>query len=123
MTSAEVIRSKIHSAMFQSLFAVVVTCAIVGSAIAGVPAPQVGIVPSIAEDKGKITYRQASKAEILRRAESRRIAARGVALQPRQSAKVYPTCSSGSPGYIPQSGFVSFPNYAIDANSANLLVS
>jgi hypothetical protein len=111
--------------MFQMLVNVLVACAMTGSVLSdATPAPATGTQPLILpEDNGRITYRQASREDILRRAEARRVAPRAGALQPRQSATVYPTCSSGSPGYIPESGFVSFPEYSINTNSGNLLVS
>jgi len=91
---------------------------------AAVPDPTVDFVPApLSSDVGtKITYRQASKEDILRRADARRVGSR--ALQPRQSARVYPACSpSSDPAYIPQSGFANFPGYSIDTNSANTIVS
>jgi len=120
--------------MFQALISSVVACAIATSAFA-YPQPnkaathimgpfENGTFPALPlHIASKVTYRQASREGILSRAESRRAASRGRALQPRQSATVYPTCSSGSPNSIPQSGFVNFPGYSIDTNSANLLVS
>jgi len=83
-----------------------------------------GTVPVLPRDiNSKLTYRQATKDNILSRAESR-AASRGRALQPRQSARVYPTCdSSAGAAYIPQSGFVNFPGHSLGTASANFLVS
>ena len=82
-----------------------------------------GTIPLPPSTDGKISYRQATRDTILARAASR-AASRGRALQPRQSARVYPTCdSSAGTAYIPQSGFVNFPGYSLGTASANFLVS
>lgn len=111
--------------MFKVLVQVALAMVMAGSTVA-TALPQVGGTPVSLQPPDadfKITYRQASKESILRRAESRRLAARAGALQPRQSARVYPTCSSSDPAYIPQSGFVNFPGYSIGTAAANFLVS
>jgi hypothetical protein len=83
-----------------------------------------GTVPALPlHVDSKVTYRQASRDGILSRVESRRAASRVRALQPRQSAAVYPTCASGTVNSITASGFVNFPGYSIDSNTANLIVS
>jgi hypothetical protein len=121
--------------MFQTLIKVVITCALATSALSKplhihnpvAPSPvarfENGTIALPPSSDGKVTYRQASRDTILSRKASR-AASRGRALQPRQSARVYPTCDSSSgPEYIPQSGFVNFPDYALDAASAILIVS
>jgi hypothetical protein len=71
----------------------------------------------------KVKYRQLTKGEILRRTESRSIAARAGALQPRQSAqpaKRYPICSAlPNHSAVPSSNFANFQGYAILDNADN----
>lgn len=120
--------------MLQILTKVAMTCALATSALSkplGTPTTVTGMQPF---ENGtypalplhldsKITYRQASRGSILGRAEAKRVGAKNHALERRQSATVYPTCSTGTVNSIPRSGFVNFPGYSIDANSANLIVS
>lgn len=73
--------------------------------------------------ENKVRYRQVTKDEILRRNEARSIAARGGALQPRQSpqpAQPYPICSN-LPGRdaLPLSNYANFQGYAIFEGDAN----
>jgi hypothetical protein len=63
---------------------------------------------AVPESLSRWTPKQLTRAEIVRR-QSRR----NQALQPRQSAKVYPTCSDSGVNAIPSSGFVSFAGYYV----------
>jgi hypothetical protein len=133
MTSADLQLSP-SSIMLQILIKVVMTCALATSALSkpfhvhdplapNPVAPFENVAIALPPPTtGKVTYRQATRDTILSR-KAARVASRGRALQPRQSARVYPTCSSSDPAYIPQSGFVNFPGYSLDSASANLIVS
>jgi hypothetical protein len=120
--------------MLQVLIKVIMTCALATSALSQ---PQFtkattidplaplanGAIPALpVQIPSKATYRQASRDSIIAR-EERRIASRGRALQPRQSARVYPTCATGTTESVPQSGFVNFPDYALDSATSINLVS
>jgi hypothetical protein len=120
--------------MLQVLIKVIMTCALATSALSQ---PQFnkptsvdplapldnGAVPALpVHVPSKATYRQASRDSILAR-EERRLASRARALQPRQSARVYPTCATGTTESVPQSGFVNFPDYALDSATSINLVS
>jgi len=120
--------------MLQILIKVIMTCALATSALSQpqftkptsidplAPLANGALPPLPVHIPSKATYRQASRDSILTR-EERRAASRGRALQPRQSARVYPTCATGTTNSIPQSGFVNFPGYSLGTASANFLVS
>jgi hypothetical protein len=82
--------------------------------LAKTPTERDGLVP-VPVSLSRHTPRQVTRSDLLRRIAARNeLSKRKQALQPRQSAIVYPSCQSTDIAAVPSSGFAQFPGWSVD---------